>query len=172
MAQKFKIKNIVVVGGEEADLALDFLKTNNIPVIVSPTHRLPNNSDEDVWNPYKLPNRLMKAGILTGMFYTEEFYKTRNLPFVAGTSAAFGMDKEDALKMITLNNAKILGIDKQVGTLEVGKLATIAVSEGDILDMRTNKVSYAFIRGKKIDLDDKQKRLYKKYVDKYGIGGK
>jgi imidazolonepropionase-like amidohydrolase len=172
MAQKFKIKNIVVVGGEEADLALDFLKTNNIPVIVSPTHRLPNTTDEDVWNPYKLPNRLMKAGILTGMFYTEEFYKTRNLPFVAGTSAAFGMDKEDALKMITLNNAKILGIDKQVGTLEVGKLATIAVSEGDILDMRTNKVSYAFIRGKKIDLDDKQKRLYKKYVDKYGIGGK
>jgi imidazolonepropionase-like amidohydrolase len=82
------------------------------------------------------------------------------------------MDKEDALKMITLNNAKILGIDKQVGTLEIGKHATIAVSEGDILDMRTNKVSYAFIRGKKIDLDDKQKRLHKKYVDKYGIGGK
>lgn len=172
MAQKFKIKNIVIVGGEEAELALDFLKTNNIPVIVSPTHRLPNTPDEDVWNPYKLPNRLMKAGILTGMFYTEEFYKTRNLPFVAGTSAAFGMDKEDALKMITLNNAKILGIDKQVGTLEVGKHATIAVSEGDILDMRTNKVSYAFIRGKKIDLDDKQKRLYKKYAEKYGISEK
>lgn len=172
LAQQYKILKIIVVGGEEAELAIDFLKENNIPVIVAPTHRLPNTVDEDVWAPYKLPAKLMKAGILTGMFYTEEFYKTRNLPFVAGTSAAFGMDKEDALKMITLNNAKILGIDKQVGTLEVGKQATIAVSAGDILDMKTNKVEYAFIRGKKIDLDDKQKRLNKKYVDKYGISGK
>lgn len=169
LAQKYGIKNIVIVGGEEADLAMDFLKTNDIPVIVAPTHRLPNNSDEGVWNPYKLPSKLMKAGVLTGMYYTEEFYKTRNLPFVAGTAAAFGMDKEDALKMITLNNAKILGIDKNVGSLEVGKHATIAVSVGDILDMRTNKVEYAFIRGKKIDLDDKQKRLYKKFAEKYGI---
>lgn len=169
LAKQYKIQKIVIVGGQEADLALDFLKENNIPVIIAPTHRLPNTPDEDVWNPYKLPAKLMKAGILTGMYYTEEFWRTRNLPFAAGTSAAFGMDKEDALKMITLNNAKILGIDKQVGTLEIGKMATIAVSAGDILDMKTNKVEYAFIRGKKIDLDDKQKRLYKKYVDKYGI---
>jgi imidazolonepropionase-like amidohydrolase len=172
LAQQYKIKKIIVVGGEEADLAIDFLKENTIPVIVSTTHRLPNTVDEDVWNPYKLPAKLMKAGILTGMYYTESFWRTRNLPFAAGTSAAFGMEKEDALKMITSNNAKILGIDKQVGTLEVGKQATIAVSAGDILDMKTNKVEYAFIRGKKIDLDDKQKRLNKKYVDKYGISGK
>jgi imidazolonepropionase-like amidohydrolase len=172
LAQQYKIKQIVVVGGEEAELAIDFLKENNIPIIVAPTHRLPNTPDEDVWKPYKLPAKLMKAGVLTGMYYTEEFWRTRNLPFAAGTAAAFGMDKEDALKMITLNNAKILGIDKQVGTLEVGKQATIAVSAGDILDMKTNKIEYAFIRGKKIDLDDKQKRLYKKYVDKYGISGK
>ncbi|WP_064197082.1 MULTISPECIES: amidohydrolase family protein [Emticicia] len=172
MAQKYKVKSIVVVGGEEAELAIDFLKANNIPVIVSPTHRLPNTTDEGVWNPYKLPAKLANAGILTGLFYTEEFYKTRNLPFVAGTAAAFGLDKEEALKLITLNNAQILGIDKQVGSLEVGKLATIAVSEGDILDMRTNKVSHAFIRGKKIDLDDKQKRLYRKFADKFGISEK
>ncbi len=172
LAQQYKVKKIVIVGGEEADLAIDFLKENNIPIIVAPTHRLPNTTDEDVWQAYKLPAKLMKAGILTGMFYTESSWRTRNLPFVAGNAAAFGMDKEDALKMITSNNAKILGIDKQVGTLEVGKHATIAISAGDILDMRTNKVEYAFIRGKKIDLDDKQKRLNKKYVEKYGISGK
>lgn len=172
LAQQYKIKKIVIVGGEEADLAIDFLKENNISVIVAPTHRLPNTADEAVWTQYKLPSKLMKAGILTGMFYTASSWRTRNLPFAAGTAAAFGMDKEDALKMITFNNAKILGIDKQVGTLEVGKQATIAVSAGDILDMKTNKVEYAFIRGKKIDLDDKQKRLNKKYVDKYGISGK
>ncbi len=172
LAQQYKIQKIVIIGGEEAELAIDFLKENNIPIIVAPTHRLPNTPDDDVWAPYKLPAKLMKAGVLTGMFYTEEFWRTRNLPFAAGTSAAFGMDKEDALKMITINNAMILGIDKQVGTLEVGKHATIAVSAGDILDMKTNKVEHAFIRGKKIDLDDKQKRLNKKYVDKYGISGK
>ncbi|RFS14163.1 amidohydrolase family protein [Emticicia sp. C21] len=169
LAKQYKISKIVVVGGEEAELAIDFLKENNIPVIVNGTHRLPNTTDDDVWNPYKLPNVLMKAGLTVGMYYTEEFWRTRNLPFVAGTAAAFGMAQEDALKMITLNNAKILGIDKQVGSLEVGKLATIVVSAGDILDMRTSKVEQAFIRGKKIDLDDKQKRLYKKYVGKYGL---
>ncbi len=172
LAQKYKIKNIVVVGAEEPELALDFLKKNEIPVIVSPTHRLPNAADEPVWNPYKLPSILMKEGILTGLFYTEEFYKTRNLPFVAGTAAAFGLDKELALQLITFNNAKILGISDKVGTLEIGKHATIAVSDGDILDMRTNKVRYAFIRGKNINLDDKQKRLYRTFAEKYGISNK
>ncbi|WP_337041136.1 amidohydrolase family protein [Emticicia sp. 17c] len=172
LAQKYKIQKIVIVGGEEAELAIDFLKENNIPVIVNGTHRLPNTVDEDVWNPYKLPGILMKGGVTVGMYYTEEFWRTRNLPFVAGTAAAFGMGQEDALKMITLNNAKILGIDKQVGSLEVGKHATIVVSAGDILDMRTSKVEHAFIRGKKVDLDDKQKRLYKKYVNKYGLTDK
>ncbi|MCU0324922.1 MAG: amidohydrolase family protein [Spirosomaceae bacterium] len=169
LAKQYKISKIVVVGGEDADFALEFLKENNIPVIVSPTHRLPNSADEDVWKPYKLPAELMKAGLTVGMYYTEEFWRTRNLPFVAGTAAGFGMTPEQALQMITLNNAKILGIDKQVGSIEVGKNATIVVSAGDLLDMRTSKVEHAFIRGKKIDLDDKQKRLYKKFADKYGI---
>ncbi|MFN3849869.1 MAG: amidohydrolase family protein [Spirosomataceae bacterium] len=169
LAKQYKIFKIVVVGGEDADFALEFLKENNIPVIVSPTHRLPNSADEDVWKPYKLPAELMKAGLTVGMYYTEEFWRTRNLPFVAGTAAGFGMTPEQALQMITLNNAKILGIDKQVGSIEVGKNATIVVSAGDLLDMRTSKVEHAFIRGKKIDLDDKQKRLYKKFADKYGI---
>jgi imidazolonepropionase-like amidohydrolase len=78
------------------------------------------------------------------------------------------MDKEDALKLITANNAKILGVDKFVGTLEVGKHATLIVSAGDVLDMRAAKVEQAFIQGRKVDLDDKQKRLYRKYSEKYG----
>jgi imidazolonepropionase-like amidohydrolase len=168
-AQQFTVKKIVIVGGDQADLAIDFLKENNIPIIVTGTQRLPQSVDEDVWQPYKLPSKLMKAGLLVGMFYEAEFWRTRNLPFNAGMAASFGMSKEEALQMITLNNAKILGIDKQVGTLEIGKMATIAVSAGDILDMRTSKVEMEFIRGKKVDLDDKQKRLYLKYKEKYGI---
>ncbi len=162
------VKKIVIIGAEESLLAADFLKENNIPVIVSATHRLPNSADDDTDISYKLPYLLAQKGILVGLGYIGLNWRTRNLPFLAGIVAGHGMDKEDALKLITANNAKILGIDKMVGTLEVGKHATLIVSAGDVLDMRTAKVEHAFIQGRKVDLDDKQKRLYRKYSEKYG----
>ena len=162
------IKKIVITGGEESLLAADFLKENNIPVILNATHRLPNSADDDTDISYKLPYLLAQKGVLVGLGYIGLNWRTRNLPFLAGTVAGHGMDKEDALKLITANNAKILGIDRMVGTLEVGKHATLIVSAGDVLDMRTAKVEHAFIQGRKIDLDDKQKRLYRKYSEKYG----
>jgi len=91
----------------------------------------------------------------------------RNLPFVVGTAIAYGMDKEAALQAVTLNTAKILGIDKDLGSLEKGKLATLVISSGDLFDMRTNNVEYAFIEGRQIDLDNKQKALYRKFMSKY-----
>ena len=162
------VKKIVITGGEESLLAADFLKENNIPVILNATHRLPNSADDDTDISYKLPYLLAQKGILVGLGYIGLNWRTRNLPFLAGTVAGHGMDKEEALKLITANNAKILGIDKMVGTLEVGKHATLIVSAGDVLDMRTAKVEHAFIQGRKVDLDDKQKRLYRKYSEKYG----
>lgn len=162
------VKKIVIIGAEESLLAADYLKENNIPVIVSATHRLPNSADDDTDISYKLPYLLAQKGILVGLGYIGLNWRTRNLPFLAGIVAGHGMDKEDALKLITANNAKILGIDKMVGTLEVGKHATLIVSAGDVLDMRTAKVEHAFIQGRKVDLDDKQKRLYRKYSEKYG----
>jgi imidazolonepropionase-like amidohydrolase len=96
-----------------------------------------------------------------------ERMNTRNLPFYAGTYAAFGIDKEEALKMITSNNAKILGIDDIVGTLEVGKDATLFISEGDALDMRGNILTDAFIQGRKISLETHQTKLWKRYSNKY-----
>ena len=162
------VKNIVIIGAEESLMAADFLKENNVSVIVSSTHRLPNNVDDDTDISYKLPQLLAQKGILVGLAYVGLNWRTRNLPFLAGTVAGHGMDKEDALKLITANNAKILGIDKMVGTLEVGKHATLIVSAGDVLDMRSAKVEQAFIQGRKVDLDDKQKRLYRKYSEKYG----
>ena len=113
-----------------------------------------------------------QAGVQVAVGYLGMDWRVRNLPFVAGNIGGYGVTPEECLQMITSNTAKALGIDDMVGTLEKGKHATIVVSAGDILDMRTNHVEMEFIRGKKIDLDDKQKRLHKKYVDKYGISGK
>lgn len=162
------VKKIVIIGGEESLSVADFLKENNVPIIVNTTHRLPNRPDDDTDLPYKLPQLLSQKGVLVGLGYIGLNWRTRNLPFLAGTVAGYGMSKEDALKLITSNTAKILGIDEVVGTLEKGKHATLVVSEGDLLDMRTAKVEQAFIQGKKVDLDDKQKRLYRKYAEKYG----
>ncbi len=90
----------------------------------------------------------------------------RNLPFIAGTAAAHGLDRDEALRLITLSNAEILGIDDRVGSLEVGKHATLFVSQGDALDMRGNQLRAAFIRGKRIVLDGMQQELYQRYRDR------
>jgi imidazolonepropionase-like amidohydrolase len=140
-----------------------------VPVIVSETHRLPNKADDAYDMPYKLPGLLHKAGVQVSIGYLGMHWRARNLPFVAGTAVTYGgINKEDALQMITLNTAKALGIDNVVGSIEKGKHATLVVSSGDLLDMRTANVEMVFMRGKKSDLDDKQKRLYKKYQEKYG----
>ncbi|MBJ6116753.1 amidohydrolase family protein [Pontibacter sp. BT310] len=161
------VKDIVIVGAGDALAVADFLKANNIPVIYSGVHALPSRAEEDVWQPYKTPYLLHKAGIQFALDYDLSIHGTRNLPFIAGTAAAFGLDKEQALSSVTLNTAKILGIDKQAGSVEVGKDATIVVSSGDLLDMRTNNVTHAFIAGRKVDLNDKQLYLYKKFDGKY-----
>lgn len=164
-----QIKFPVIVGAVYSETAMNALKENNVPIIIPSTHRLPSKGDSDVWEAYKLPAKLVEKGILVGMHYNDSYWRTRNLPFVAGNAVAHGLTKAQALSMITINNAKILGIDKMVGTLEVGKHATFVISDGDILDMRTSKISQAFIKGAEVSLDDKQKRLAEKYNTKYGV---
>jgi imidazolonepropionase-like amidohydrolase len=167
-AKAMGVQKLVIVGGEESHRVTGFLKENNVPVILGALHRLPNREDEAVDLPYRLPGILQKAGVLVGLSYADEWWRTRNLAFQAGTAAGFGVaDHEEALKMITANNAKIMGIDGMVGTLEKGKQATLFVSSGDALDMRSNVVEQVFIQGRKVNLDDRHKRLYKMYKDKF-----
>jgi imidazolonepropionase-like amidohydrolase len=168
-AKSHGVKQVVITGGNQAYTVADFLKENNIPVILSGVHSLPIRADEDVDLPYKQPALLHKAGVLVSLSYEGEWWRVRNLPFLAGTAAAYGISKEEALQMVTSNTAKILGIDQTVGTLEKGKHATLVVSKGDLLDMRSNQVELAFIHGKKLTLDDRQKQLYRKYKEKYGL---
>jgi len=164
------IKRIVVVGGKDAWLAADFLKTHNVPVILQVIHDLPSNQDDNYDLVYKTPFLLKQAGIefCLAIEGEQELMRARNLPFLAGTAVSYGLEKEEALKTITLSAAKILAIDKDFGSLEKGKSATLFISKGDALDMMTNDLTHAFINGREISLDGKQKRLYEKYMEKYG----
>lgn len=166
-AKKFNIKP-VIVGGDEAYLVTDFLKENGVSVIVKQPHALPNATDDDVNMPYKNAAVLANAGINV-VVSIEGYWQQRNLPFMAGTVAAWGLDKEKALSEITLNTAKVLGIDKTTGSIEAGKDATLFISTGDALDMKTNHVEKAFIQGRDINLDNLHKQLDRKFSEKYGM---
>ena len=171
MAQEFDLKTIVIVGAKEAHLISDFLSQNNIMVLLDRIHRLPRTQDEDVYLPYKQAALLDQAGIKFGFCYQGdmEAMGQRNLPFSAGTAVAYGLDYEKAVSALSLNIAQMLGIDKEVGSLESGKEATFFISEGDALDMMGNKVVRAYIQGKSVDLDNHQKQLDRKYRKKYGL---
>ena len=166
-AKKHKITP-VLVGGDEAHLITDFLKENNITVVVKQPHALPNSVDDDVNMPYKNAAVLANAGVPI-VISIDGYWQQRNLPFMAGTVAAWGLDKEKALQAITLNTARALGIDKTAGSLEVGKDATLFISTGDALDMKTINVEQAFIQGRNISLDNLHKQLNKKFSEKYGL---
>jgi imidazolonepropionase-like amidohydrolase len=161
--------DVVIVGGSESFLIADILKQNNIAVILKEEHSLPATEDDAIDQPYKTPAQLQKAGVLFALNDTHEESRYRNLMFNAGTAAAYGLSKEQALEAITLNAAKILGIDDRTGSLETGKDANIVVSDGDILDMKSSILQYAFIQGRQVSLENKQTQLYERYQYKYGI---
>ncbi|WP_158825311.1 amidohydrolase family protein [Mucilaginibacter lacusdianchii] len=166
-AKRFNVQ-LVIVGGKESYLVADVLKDNNVPVIIQETQALPDKDEDDVYLPYKLPHLLQDAGVLYGLSGIG-FWRQRNLPFEAGQAVGYGLSKEQAVSMITLNNAKILGIDKTTGTLETGKDANLFISTGDALDMLTLNVENAYIKGKSISLDNLHKQLYRRYAEKYGV---
>jgi hypothetical protein len=165
------VKKMVIVGGKDAWMITDLLKENNIAIMVNRLHDLPDRPEDDIDLPFKLPFLLQQAGVLFCLENSGDMeqIQARNIPFLAGTAAAYGLTKEEALSAVTLNTAKILEIENKAGSLEEGKDATFFVSSGDALDVKTNNVELAFIRGKKIDLNNEQKALYEKYTKKYGI---
>ena len=137
-------------------------------------HSLPLRDDDDVDQCYKTAFQLQQAGVLFCLQNEGdmEAMNARNIPFLAGTTVAYGLTKEQAIAALTGNTAKILRIDNFMGTLEVGKDATLFISEGDALDMKTNNVTWAFIQGRKLDLRNEQQQLYHTYEEKYGLKDK
>jgi imidazolonepropionase-like amidohydrolase len=161
--------DVVIIGGSDSWQIADLLKQNNVSVILNQMHSLPTAEDDDVDQPYKTPALLQKAGVTFAINDEDEQNRGRNLMFNAGTAAAYGLTKEQALQAITLNAAKCLGIDNQTGSIEVGKDANVIISDGDILDMRTSQVTDAYIQGRQINLDNKQKQLDERYLSRYGL---
>ena len=158
----------IILGGYDAPLCAELLKKHKVPVIVSAVHRRPRRRSDDYDAPYTLPLRLSKAGVQYCISGTDrsESMNARNLPYEAGYAVAYGLPKDEALKSITLYPAQILGVADRVGSLEAGKDATIFVCTGDTLETDSN-VTHAWIRGRKVDLNDHQKRLFQKYSEKY-----
>lgn len=169
IAKKAGIDNIVIVHAEGAEKIADFLVQNKVAVVLNRPHRNPDNEDDAYDSTYTIAKTLTDKDITVavGMEGQMERMNTRNIPFYAGTFAAHGLTKEEALKLITLNAAKVLGIDSFVGSLVVGKDATLFISEGDALEMRTNNLTAAFIQGRKISLETHQTKLWKRYANKY-----
>ncbi len=170
LAKEFGFK-LVIVGGSDSWIIADILKENNVAVILSAPHSLPATDDDDVDQPYKTGAALQKAGVLFTICDDagSGYWQQRNLPFQAGTLSAYGLTKEEALTAITLSAAKILGIDDLTGSLEKGKDANIVISEGDLLDMKSSKVTQAFIQGRELNLDNKQTQLFERYKYKYSV---
>ena len=166
IAKEFDL-DAVIVGGEDSWQVADMLKQQNIAVILSQPHSLPILPDDDVDQPYKTAALLQKAGVTFAINDEDGQTRGRNLAFNAGTAVAFGLTKEQALQAITLNAAKVLGVADKTGSIEVGKDANIIISEGDILDMRTQQITQAFIQGREIQLESVQTQLFDKYKKKY-----
>lgn len=161
--------DMVIVGGSESWQIPDLLKKNNVAVVLQQMHSLPTTTDDDVDQPYKTAAILQKAGVLFAISDDDSQTRGRNLPFNAGTAATYGLTKEEALSAITLNAARVMGVADKTGSIEPGKEASFIISSGDILDMGTSQVTDAFIQGRKINLDDKQKQLSDRYEQKYEL---
>lgn len=167
--KELSLQHVAIVGGYDSWMVAPRLKENNIAVVLRRLHDLPMRPEDDVDLPYKLPKLLQDAGVLFCLNNAGDMERMglRNLPFYAGTARAYGLTEEEAIASVTSNTAKILGIDSQLGTIEIGKEATFFISDGDALDMRTNSLFLAYISGRMISLDNRQERLYEKYKTKY-----
>jgi imidazolonepropionase-like amidohydrolase len=157
---------LIIAGGYDAPECAELLKKHQVPVIVGGVHRLPRRHDDSYDAPFTLPARLRDAGVAFCISSAERPSMVRNLAHHAGTAAAFGLKAEEAIRAITLSAAEIVGAADRLGSLDAGKDATLIVSSDDPLEV-PSQVTMAFIQGRKVELDDRQKRLWEKYKEKY-----
>lgn len=160
---------LVIVGGRDAWRATELLKAGGVPVIVTAVHRLPSRRFADYDAPFTLPRKLHEAGVrfcISGGGRAGDASNERNLPFHAATAAAYGLPRGAALRAVTIDAARILGVEARVGSIRKGKDATLIVTTGSPLEVRT-RIEQAFLEGREVDLDSHHEQLYRKYREKY-----
>ncbi|HEX9699743.1 MAG TPA: amidohydrolase family protein [Acidobacteriota bacterium] len=160
---------VVLVDTGDSWRAADFLAEQNVPVVLTSILSMPMRSDEPYDGAYARAARLHEAGvtfaIASGGGNGGDGPNLRNMPYQAGVAAAFGLPREEALKSVTLYPAQILGVDNALGSIEVGKSASLVLTDGDILEIRTN-VLQEWIDGRPVDLSSKHTDLWEKYRDR------
>lgn len=163
LADKYKLK-LIIRGADEALEVAALLKEKNVPVIIGPSTDLPRGDDADYDETFSFAGKLHKAGVKFA-FQSDNAAYSRSLPYEAGTTAAFGLPKEEALKAITIYPAQIFGVDDLVGSIEVGKIANLIVTDGDPLEFKTN-IKHMFINGHPVSLSSKHTELYEKFKNR------
>jgi len=163
-AEEMKIKP-VIMGGQEAPAVAAFLKQHNVPVIVTAVMKLPSREDDPYDVNYTVPAKLAAAGVTFAISTGDKGSEVRTLPYNAGMAAAHGLSKADALKSVTLWPAQIFGVGDKLGSLEVGKMANVVVTTGDMLEAKTD-TKYLFIDGRNVPLDNKHTQLNAQFKDR------
>jgi hypothetical protein len=162
--EEMKLKG-VIVGGQEAWRAADVLKKNNIPVIYTHIYTLPVRPDDPYDSLFEAPAKMQAEGVKFAISTGDVGPESRDLPYHAGLAAAFGLSRDEALRSVTLYPAQILGVADRMGSIELGKVANIIISDGDILEPRTN-IKYMFINGRMIPLTSRHTRLFDAFKDR------
>jgi imidazolonepropionase-like amidohydrolase len=163
-AQEMKLKPIIL-GGVDAWQVAPLLRERNVAVILSDVLRLPSREDDPYDVNYSGPAKLAQAGVKFAISSGSGGAEVRNLPYVAGMAAAFGLAKTEALRAVTLYPAQILGVADRFGSIETGKVANLVVTDGDLLEAKTN-TKYLFIDGRLVPLGSKHTELYETFKDR------
>lgn len=163
LADKYKLR-LIISGGDDAIKVAKELKEKNVPVVLGGVLEMPGSEDSPYDEAFARAGELHKAGVKVAIATSDSAY-VRLLPYHAGTAAAFGLPKDEALKSVTITPAQIFGVDKLLGSIEAGKLANLVITDGDILEHRT-KVKQMFIAGRPVDMSNKHQHLYEKFKDR------
>ncbi len=165
LAKEYNLK-LNIVGGRDSWRMAEELATAQVNVVFTAPYGLPTRVDEAYNQAFRTPAALAEAGVNFALSL-DGYWDTRNVVYAAGQAMAFGLAPEQALRSVTINAAQIAGVADNIGSIEVGKAASLVVSDGDIFDYLTHKVRYMWIDGRAVDLNNRNKQLHDKYEQRY-----
>jgi imidazolonepropionase-like amidohydrolase len=163
LTDELKLK-VVLSGAIDAWKVAAELRKRDVPVLLGPVMAVPRETHDPYDAPYACAAKLHEAGVRFAI-RSAGASNTRNLPYEAAMAASHGLPVDVALKAITLYPAQILGVEKELGTIDPGKRANLVLANGDILQASTQVVGL-FIDGKPLPPSSKHTRLYERYLER------